>query len=556
MFRRKSYIIFILILLYGYLLKAEEVNWIEISSDYELPMGVRLFKGERNSPKLKTWYLDIDLNNDSLAVRPYITDNPANLTVLQQRFGTIAAVNGGFFGGSVSYSTVLYPDEVRAQNAAVVTRNSKSYPVIRSYFGLDQNFTPSIHWIYHFGSGPNSIYTFEAPLSYSYEDPNPLASPSINEGMPLDNPLVGIGGAPTLVKGGSVHITYNEEVMWGSGVGLSNSDPRTAVGYTTDRHVIILVADGRQTSSEGLSLTELAQVMIELGCTEAMNLDGGGSTQMAIGGNYVNSPSEVRSIPTLLAVITRDSVNVPSSEGYELIIDTGDEACTLLGTGWFPTANTGFWGTTPAMLNTKGDGSKQAIFNTTLDHKIECQVYAWWVAASNRCTDTPIVIVHADGRDTVRVDQTTAHAKWNPIGTFTFNSDPAHQVIISNAAMIGTYVVADAIRLVSNDSITVVMDIQPEESFQTLKDFILLPNFPNPFNPVTQLHFNLEKSGMISLSIFDLNGKAVAEVFCEAYFAAGNHRIQFDGCGLSSGVYICQLSVDGFSQQQKILMIK
>ncbi len=45
----------------------------------------------------------------------------------------------------------------------------------------------------------------------------------------------------------------------------------------------MIVADGRQAVSQGVGLPELAQIMINLGCVEAMNLDGGGSTQMAVG---------------------------------------------------------------------------------------------------------------------------------------------------------------------------------------------------------------------------------------------------------------------------------
>ncbi|MEZ4761958.1 MAG: phosphodiester glycosidase family protein [Calditrichia bacterium] len=72
-------------------------------------------------------------------------------------------------------------------------------------------------------------------------------------------------------------------MFFGSGVGFDNGDPRTAVGFTADNRVIMLVADGRSSTwSNGVSLPELANIMIELGCVEAMNLDGGGSSQMAL----------------------------------------------------------------------------------------------------------------------------------------------------------------------------------------------------------------------------------------------------------------------------------
>ena len=72
--------------------------------------------------------------------------------------------------------------------------------------------------------------------------------------------------------------------------------PRTAVGKKPDGTVVLLVVDGRTEQSAGLSIIELQQLMKWLGCTEAMNLDGGGSTTMFVNGQpyqgVVNHPSD------------------------------------------------------------------------------------------------------------------------------------------------------------------------------------------------------------------------------------------------------------------------
>jgi hypothetical protein len=90
--------------------------------------------------------------------------------------------------------------------------------------------------------------------------------------------------------------------------------PRTAVGVEPDgRHVWFVVADGRQAGySEGMSLSELADLMIELGCREAVNLDGGGSTALFVadGGGpprLVNRPSggATRPVPVMLGLRPR-----------------------------------------------------------------------------------------------------------------------------------------------------------------------------------------------------------------------------------------------------------
>ncbi|MCA9259695.1 MAG: phosphodiester glycosidase family protein, partial [Planctomycetales bacterium] len=71
--------------------------------------------------------------------------------------------------------------------------------------------------------------------------------------------------------------------------------PRTAAGFTADGRLILIVVDGRQPGySEGVSLAELASLMLEYGCQQALNLDGGGSTTLAIADpepRVLNSPS-------------------------------------------------------------------------------------------------------------------------------------------------------------------------------------------------------------------------------------------------------------------------
>lgn len=69
--------------------------------------------------------------------------------------------------------------------------------------------------------------------------------------------------------------------------------PRTAVGITADHKMIGIVVDGRSEESEGLSIAELSELMHALGCTQALNLDGGGSSTAWLAGNgVVNIPSD------------------------------------------------------------------------------------------------------------------------------------------------------------------------------------------------------------------------------------------------------------------------
>ena len=90
---------------------------------------------------------------------------------------------------------------------------------------------------------------------------------------------------PALVTDGEIAVDENDEV----GRAMA-SNPRTAIGVMDDLHYVFIVADGRTSENDGLSLYELAELMQSLGCTTAYNLDGGGSSSMVFLGEVINNP--------------------------------------------------------------------------------------------------------------------------------------------------------------------------------------------------------------------------------------------------------------------------
>lgn len=94
---------------------------------------------------------------------------------------------------------------------------------------------------------------------------------------------------PALVENGEVAVSENDEV----GRAMA-SNPRTAIGILKNGHYLFVVADGRTSDSDGLSLYELAEFLQSLGCETAYNLDGGGSSSMVFLGNVVNNPANGR----------------------------------------------------------------------------------------------------------------------------------------------------------------------------------------------------------------------------------------------------------------------
>jgi hypothetical protein len=100
--------------------------------------------------------------------------------------------------------------------------------------------------------------------------------------------LDAIGGSPVLVQGGAVV----ESAVNGTD-GFSRRNPRTAVGHRADGTVLLVTVSGRGADgSVGMTLRELAALFVRLGASDALNLDGGGSTTMVIGGELQNVPSD------------------------------------------------------------------------------------------------------------------------------------------------------------------------------------------------------------------------------------------------------------------------
>ncbi len=115
-----------------------------------------------------------------------------------------------------------------------------------------------------------------------------------------------ISGGPYLLKDNQIFIDMIAQKLQSIG----GRNPRTAIGYTEDNNLVLVAVDGREGSSVGLTLVELAKLMKTLGCTNAINLDGGGSTVMYIKGQIVNHPHQPGGIALSNAlVISKKSTN-------------------------------------------------------------------------------------------------------------------------------------------------------------------------------------------------------------------------------------------------------
>ena len=90
--------------------------------------------------------------------------------------------------------------------------------------------------------------------------------------------------------------------------------------------------------------------------------------------------------------------------------------------------------------------------------------------------------------------------------------------------------------------------------------FALQQNYPNPFNAETTIRFSIERSGPVTLGVYNMLGQQVKTMF-QGHLQAGGHRVSWDGSDrfgrpLASGVYFCRLEAEGRSEIRRMVLLK
>ncbi|MCF7811732.1 T9SS type A sorting domain-containing protein, partial [bacterium] len=96
---------------------------------------------------------------------------------------------------------------------------------------------------------------------------------------------------------------------------------------------------------------------------------------------------------------------------------------------------------------------------------------------------------------------------------------------------------------------------EPEDESLTPGRFTVAMAYPNPFNSMTNISFNLREDAQIKLTIHDVQGREIA-VLQDGVETAGNHSVSWDATGLTSGVYFCSLQSEGQTKTVKLAMIR
>lgn len=313
-----SFLLFLTLVSYVVLGQNE---WKNMDSLYApLPASFHVYKSERQiggKPNIM-YYAIADLKDPNLkftsdtAMGRRLT--PAQYYQKEPR--ALLIVNASFFSFATNENlNYVVKDGMVVSWEPVPVRgggsdSSQFYYPYSGTFGITRSGNPDIAWVYT-PSGSQRLYASERPIQYVRSETNTVKKSYLlkHNGNRLSRWKVemAVGGGPVLVQNGEVQVTNNQERKF-AGKAIDDRHPRSAIGYTKDKKVIVFVCEGRSDSAAGLTLPQMAEVMKELGCIEALNLDGGGSTCLLINGKEVNVPSSKgveRPVPSVFEILKK-----------------------------------------------------------------------------------------------------------------------------------------------------------------------------------------------------------------------------------------------------------
>lgn len=278
-----------------------------------LPDGIRLYKSPAQlQGKNAVAYIAVaDISKGKNFTPLGAAQGYTTLTNLYQNEATKHAVliNAGYFWDGSNLSLLYRDGQLISPNVQTVNRNGGSgnvpfYPT-RGSFGQTADNKFQADWVFTTVS-PRVTYAYPQPAPNKVGSA-PQAVPSASFPANAREYVVSraIGGGPVLVKNGDYQNTWEAELYdASSGIGHNVNNPRTAIGFTDKNRIILFVCEGRNMTPgvPGFTLEETAKILMDLGCIEALNLDGGGSTCMLVNGQEVIKPSDGRQRSVVTAI--------------------------------------------------------------------------------------------------------------------------------------------------------------------------------------------------------------------------------------------------------------
>lgn len=279
----------------------ENIGWTQVVTLGKTPNYVSVYRSPEwlESTKIKAFIAVVDTQKGGIfeVLGNATGKKTPNEFYKTEKRKSVIVLNAGYFSGDKSLSLICRNGKLLTGNVLSVVRSLDGKPTTyyptRSVFSLSKNGTYHVDWLYSVGK---QTYAYEVPaLNNSSYMPLSVLSKGFPKGAVEWEAEMAVGAGPILVKNGTIRNSWVEELYdVESGIDPLNCHPRSAIGVTGDEKLIFFVCEGRGQTPDipGMTLGQVARLMKSLGCVEAINLDGGGSSCMLVNGKEVIKSSE------------------------------------------------------------------------------------------------------------------------------------------------------------------------------------------------------------------------------------------------------------------------
>ncbi|MBY0478454.1 MAG: phosphodiester glycosidase family protein [Chitinophagaceae bacterium] len=291
-----------------------QLRWQNVDSLFgPLPSSIHVFKSTDSidgKPNI-AFYVIAELKDRKLK---FTTDTTFKRRLTPSQFyekneQPVVVVNGTFFDFATNrnLNTVIKDGKLVSYNIHSIPLKGKDtltyLHTFRSAIGISKKRKADVAWLY---TDSSAVFAkaFQQQKKGFKDSSKVIRNNTQISSAEKWKMQTAIGGGPVLIQHASISISNNEENMF-AGKAINDKHPRTAMGYTADGKLIILVVQGRMPGiAEGASLNHLAAILLDLGCAEGLNLDGGGSSCLLVNGKETIAPSDKtqRAVPGVFLI--------------------------------------------------------------------------------------------------------------------------------------------------------------------------------------------------------------------------------------------------------------
>lgn len=302
------------LLLFPYVLNAQ-IKWQNVDSLFQpLPSSMHVYFSNDSldgKPNI-AYYVSAELKDKKLdfTVDTTLERRLTPSQYFEKNNHPLITVNCTFFefNHSKNLNTVIKQGKLIGYNIHSIAGKGKDTLTYRhplgSALGIDKKRRADVAWLFT-DSTKRFSYARQFPIDVIKDSSSKLSLEKVKEYNTIISHTsstelldkwkmqTAVGGGPVLLQNGVIKITNNEELKFSGKTGLIDKHPRTCMGYTKDGKLIIMVIQGRfKGIAEGATLEQEAKLLQAVGCWEALNLDGGGSSCLLINGKETIKPSD------------------------------------------------------------------------------------------------------------------------------------------------------------------------------------------------------------------------------------------------------------------------